>query len=62
MAAERDFDTLTIIRPSHLDGAEPQRAAAASPETDLDDGETEVEDSGTGSFLDRFVPPTSGRR
>ncbi|GLK56522.1 hypothetical protein JOD31_002555 [Methylopila capsulata] len=61
MAAERDFDTLTIIRPSHLD-AGAVRAAAASPESDLDDGETEVEDSGAGSFLDRFVPPASSRR
>jgi len=62
MAAEREFDTLTIIRPSHLDAARPERAVAASPESDLDDGETEVEDSGTGSFLDRFVPPAPGRR
>lgn len=57
MAAERDHDTLTIL-PSHLEAAEGARLRAAAPERELDDGETEVEDSGAGSFLDRFVPPT----
>jgi hypothetical protein len=62
MAAERDFDTLTSLRPSHLDAVQGVAAAAAPHDADLDDGETEVEDSGAGSFLDRFVPPAPGRR
>lgn len=62
MTAEREkhFDDLDVIdRPSAgTDG----RDQFAPWEGDIDDGETTLEDSGAGSFLDRFVPPRAPDR
>ncbi|GLK80152.1 hypothetical protein [Methylopila turkensis] len=60
MAERKRYDEPEMIRepgvePDQRDGQELDLMAS----DDIDDGATGSEDSGAGSFLDRFVPPRS---
>lgn len=69
MTAERktiyDLDVMdrgaNPMKAASSQGHDPSRRAEPA-EGDIDDGETTLEDSGAGSFLDRFAPPQTPDR